>query len=144
MVDWQLTSCLRTDKLFELRKDYKRLEIPRAIGVPYDLLEACNPESALQNLSCGTVISIGTSLGAVIGVGHARSMCSCRKPLHSTRRGHLGFYCSTAQPAWAQSELIKYNYNLDPEYIRPGQVLAVPTVRGERQSSLCFFPGCRL
>jgi len=30
------------------------------------------------------------------------------------------------------SELIKYNYNLDPEYIRPGQVLAVPTVRGAK------------
>ena len=28
-------------------------------------------------------------------------------------------------------ELIKYNYNVDPQRIRPGQVLVVPTVRGE-------------
>lgn len=86
MVDWQLTSCLCTDKLFELRKDYKRNQIPSQLGVPYDLLEASNPEPALQNLSCGTVISLGTSLCTVIGVGHTRSMCACRRPLHSTRR----------------------------------------------------------
>lgn len=41
-------------------------------------------------------------------------------------------------------ELIKYNYNIDPQRIRPGQVLVVPTVRGECKLRLCFFPGCRL
>ena len=38
MVDWQLTACLCTDKLLELRQDYKRNQIPSQLGVPYDLL----------------------------------------------------------------------------------------------------------
>ena len=41
-------------------------------------------------------------------------------------------------------KLIKYIYNIDPQRIRPGQVLVVPTVRGECKSRLCFVPGCRL
>ena len=47
MVDWQLTPCLCTDKLFELRKHYKRNQISRQLGVAYDLLEASNPENQL-------------------------------------------------------------------------------------------------
>ncbi|DBA96368.1 TPA: hypothetical protein ACH3X3_002542 [Trebouxia sp. C0006] len=89
MVDWQLTSCLRTDKLFELRGDYKRLEIPRAICVPYDLLEACNPEPALQNLSCGTVISIGSRYtvqegDTLVSIAQQLSLLGRRVSLSST------------------------------------------------------------
>ncbi|DBA67836.1 TPA: hypothetical protein ACH3X2_014185 [Trebouxia sp. C0005] len=55
-----------TDKLFELRMDYKRNQIPSQLGVPYDLLEASDPEPALIKLVL-------------------RHRHKSRRPLHSTK-----------------------------------------------------------
>lgn len=45
-------------KLWKLRRDYERLELPSQLGVPYDLLEAANPDG-LDDLRAGKTISLG-------------------------------------------------------------------------------------
>lgn len=46
------------DKLWRLRRDYERSELASQLGVPYDLLEAANPDG-LNDLRAGKTISLG-------------------------------------------------------------------------------------
>jgi len=46
------------DKIWRLRRDYQRLELPIQLGIPYDLLEAANPDG-LHDLRAGKTISLG-------------------------------------------------------------------------------------
>lgn len=107
------------DKLWKLRRDYERLELPSQLGVPYDLLEAANPDG-LDDLRAGKTIS----LGAVWQVEGCETVFTVAQELSAIANKTIHPY-----------EVIKYNIEVNPARLRPGTILVVPLARDKSISS---------
>ena len=92
-VSLQTVFACPADKIWRLRRDYERSELPSQLGVPYDLLEAANPDG-LHDLRAGKTISLGKHASKrLAGYNAVRLLCACRSGLQSASKLHC---CSTS------------------------------------------------
>ncbi|DBA66356.1 TPA: hypothetical protein ACH3X2_002344 [Trebouxia sp. C0005] len=98
------------DKLWRLRRDYERLELPSQLGVSYDLLKAANPDG-LDELRAGKTIS----LGAIWQVEVSETVFTVAQELSAIANKMIHPY-----------DVIQYNVEVNPAHLRPGTNLVVP------------------
>ncbi len=143
------------DKTWRLRRDYERLELPSQLGVPYDLLEAANPDG-LHDLRAGKTISLGKP-----EMQKACRLQCCQTSVCLQEQYATGlqatvlanFYVPTGAIWQVESnetvfmvaqelsaianktihpyDVIKYNIKVNPAHLRPGTILVVLLARGK-------------
>ncbi|DBB08708.1 hypothetical protein WJX82_010575 [Trebouxia sp. C0006] len=101
------------DKIWRLRRDYQRLELPIQLGIPYDFLEAVNPDG-LHDLRAGKTIS----LGATWQVEGGETVFTVAQELSTVANKTIHPY-----------DVLKYNIEVNPAHLRPGTILVVPLAR---------------
>lgn len=127
------------DKILTLPREYKPAELAGVLKVPWDLLFAANPDG-LVHLGAGRQISLGKDAL----YRHLASSCySKRYRTHPglTVCGNSGgrYQVQTGDTIWTIADelsqlgtkitpydLLKYNVNLDPHFLKTGFILVVP------------------